>query len=420
MIDKEKIESLVNKIIKNGAGYEIRRIEHAMPDEPDVLLNEFRHSEKATPFIIELMRYIIECKYLSEVFDHKLYNLGMIYVNVIPEKLIEWLVTRSKATDTKLTVDYLDKFLAQKYTPALQVVSVSGITISEEVCIGPNIKLVHIDSLMHSHQKYASAPKKIKDLPTSNLSYIADEKYPKCALIKKVKLDTVVTEKTKQSNNNDVGNYSELEEICDFLTLYKNTTALAFNRWVDIEHVVPCTNNQLKGMNGGMVEIHYKRETLISQNIWDSMLPTYKKYLNFPTQDKKIIRSALSRIKKAILRHALVDTAIDLGIGLEALFLDQNEDSQIGYKFRLRAAMILARTKEDKDAIINLFKCVYKIRSDAVHNGELKSTYKVNGRGDIGTRAIINEGIEKGIESILTIINNGHYPNWKKMKLDNT
>ncbi len=410
MIDIKRINSLVENIISNGT------LSNPKISANEVI-NPFVINNNALPFVFELRKYIVSCKSLANVFDsNNLYNLGTHYVNITPDNLITWLVTQSILNGIETSACKLERFITEGYTSAAQILSVSGVTVNEEINIDKNIKLVPIQSLDKSYQSFVNSPKMIAHGYYGG-TYTADEKHPKCALIRKIKLDSIVTEKTRDSSNNSINDFSDFMMICSFLTLHKNTTALPFYSWIDIEDHVPCTVGQLKAMKGEGVEIFPRNETLFNQNDWDNLLPLYRKFIALPDKDKTIIINTLSRLRTTRLRWSNVDKAIDLGVALEALFLTSDETYELSYRFKTRAALLLGNSDEEKEKISHLFNGIYACRSQAVHNGELKNTYRITSRGKVNTYIIINEGIDKGIEAIIKIINNGSFYNWKKMEL---
>ena len=67
-----------------------------------------------------------------------------------------------------------------------------------------------------------------------------------------------------------------------------------------------------------------------------------------------------------------VDRMIDLGIALEALFLDDDESWKVTQKFAQRASLYLGEGKSNREELYSYFEEIYNNRSGAVHRGVLR------------------------------------------------
>jgi hypothetical protein len=295
MFDKHKVITLVNMVVEHGAGYTEKKIGHAMPDEPGIIIKSFGCTPEALPFAQELCIYIESNSNLSKIFTSQNYNLGMLYTPVTPGSLVEWLYNRSVNSNTESTVELLEKFISQAFTPANQIISVSGIEVTEKINIIDDIQLVPINELGQGFQKHASSPKKIHGLPGHSGSYVADEKFPKCAIIKPIRLKTTIDNKEDRERASKHSDYSILNDICDFFFLYNNTISLPFSSWIEIEEWVPCLSNKMSGMTTTGVEISPGRNTQFRQEDWDLIRPIYEKFLQLPTNHAMSIKVSLKR-----------------------------------------------------------------------------------------------------------------------------
>ena len=113
---------------------------------------------------------------------------------------------------------------------------------------------------------------------------------------------------------------------------------------------------------------------------------------------------------------SLVDQAIDLGIALEALYVEERAP-EIGFRLRIRAARHLREDPEERGTVIEQLRRFYDLRSDAVHRGELgPGKKKIRGKGYEHSeviemaRALCREGI-------LKVIYAGGLPDWERMAL---
>ena len=67
-----------------------------------------------------------------------------------------------------------------------------------------------------------------------------------------------------------------------------------------------------------------------------------------------------------------MDRMIDLGIALEALFLDDGESWKVTQKFAQRASSYLGEGKSNREDLYSYFEEIYNNRSGAVHRGVLR------------------------------------------------
>jgi len=96
---------------------------------------------------------------------------------------------------------------------------------------------------------------------------------------------------------------------------------------------------------------------------------------------------AIARLNTARRRANLADRAIELGIALEALF-GGGSTGELTYKLRLRTALYLGDTLEERRQISKDVNELYKLRSRAVHG------QAVGDERDANNRAIIERGLE--------------------------
>jgi hypothetical protein len=123
------------------------------------------------------------------------------------------------------------------------------------------------------------------------------------------------------------------------------------------------------------------------------------------------IRLVMQRLLRAMRRTTSVDSAIDLGICLEALFLGDKQDDRGKISFRLstRAARFLGMSESDRRRIFDLVGGLYKMRSIAVHTGALDPQFR---------KRPVQEFLNEGFEIVATTLRRyviGGEPNWDQV-----
>lgn len=98
----------------------------------------------------------------------------------------------------------------------------------------------------------------------------------------------------------------------------------------------------------------------------DEMVSWVERYLHLPTDVRKICDVAIERLTLARRRRHPGNQAIEGAICLEAL-LGNKTSQELTYRLRLRAALLLATTLDERREISNAVRDFYRLRSETVH-----------------------------------------------------
>jgi hypothetical protein len=133
-------------------------------------------------------------------------------------------------------------------------------------------------------------------------------------------------------------------------------------------------------------------------------------WLKTTQKSRQHLRIPLSRLNSAKRHVDVVESAIDLGIAMEALFLaDRGPDrGELGFTLRLRAARFLGTSAQSRRDIAKQFRDLYELRSRAVHIGKLNrpaSDYRK-------ITDLLGQGCARIAEAIRRIIKEGE-PDWE-------
>jgi hypothetical protein len=132
-------------------------------------------------------------------------------------------------------------------------------------------------------------------------------------------------------------------------------------------------------------------------------------YLHLPTEMADQLALAISRVSLARRRRQSDNQAIEVCTAIESLFGDKNNEQELIYRLRLRAALYLGETLEARRAIREKLGKLYKIRSRAVHGG--------SGGAPPGSGPLIAFGIDLAIKATRKIIAAGIWPDWPDLEL---
>ena len=92
-----------------------------------------------------------------------------------------------------------------------------------------------------------------------------------------------------------------------------------------------------------------------------------------PDPSRSRLRSAMDRLNAAYHRVTVFDQAIDAAIALEAALATADGHGEISFRLRLRAALLLGGSVEDRRATAAKVKGLYDVRSAVIHGGTKRS-----------------------------------------------
>lgn len=119
------------------------------------------------------------------------------------------------------------------------------------------------------------------------------------------------------------------------------------------------------------------------------------------------LQISMDRLRDSRGSTGLVNRAVDLGMALEVLLLP-DQDGELLYRMRIRAARFLADDYGPREAISKLINEFYKVRSKAVHTGAVAD------RGKSAEKTIA-EAQQLCHRLILAILEHG-WPDWPQIE----
>ena len=141
----------------------------------------------------------------------------------------------------------------------------------------------------------------------------------------------------------------------------------------------------------------------------------YEKLVNPNSNVAGRLQIPIDRWIKSKTSQTPEDKIIDLGIALEALYLSETDyNREITFRFSLHAAWHLGKDKEQRKALMQEFKAIYKWRSMVVHTGKLPK--KIMNEPE-EAEAFIAKAQDLCRDSILKILEDGKFPDWNDLIL---
>jgi hypothetical protein len=114
-------------------------------------------------------------------------------------------------------------------------------------------------------------------------------------------------------------------------------------------------------------------------------------------------------------RASATDSAIELGIALEALLLNDldRDRGELTFRLRLRGARFLGATPSETREIFKSLRLAYDLRSRAVHSGNTPE--ELDG---VPSSKILETGYGLTVAAVEKIIRLGKSPDWTDVVLD--
>lgn len=338
-----------------------------------------------------------------DVFNGRLHRVANRGMQVEIENLAIWLIRRGSIVGSTRAVAGLQKYLRLSEIPFSMAFGLTGINIDHQCNLGHGIKLVPWEKFPDTSHK---------DLIYSTFSRSVGFKWPSAVILQEKILPVPhIAEKLRQ----DSGPYTPIDdsELRDVILCIGAVGPFATEElvtWLEPPPWAPVIGQYLN------ISIP---EGLPRNDVWKAehckpLLDLFKKFRTLVPKEKDALRLPMQRLNMAMRRNSKVDSAVDLGIALESLFLNNASDTrgELTFKLQLRVARYIEKTQEKRADIFQLMGDLYNLRSKAVHTGRIPEKIK-----NKPTFVILREGYKITAESIRLFILEGR-PDWAKIQLN--
>lgn len=352
------------------------------------------NSERADPRVSALINAIRAEPDLA-IFD------GMMQMSVNAANRTEyyqlavWLMGRASDCGSAAAVDDLDRYVTALELPCENVLVLAGIQPEATMDLGHGLSLVPWDELADSPQKQSLMERTMLSIAPNAPSaaivrpfvipkrHVAPGEYK----MELVSIDDVL-----------------LQDALSCVSLVGPCATQFLATWVRLAEWAPA-------VGGGMAIPHVDgiaRLRRFSADDGSQAKDLLEKFEVLPVSTQVHLRLVIQRLGQAMRRFASVDAAIDLGIALESLFLnDQGDDrGELTFRLRLRAARFLGVDIPDRKRIHGLVGQIYRVRSAAVHTGVVAPQV-----GSVPVRSLLDEGCALASAAVRRVIRDG-MPVW--------
>jgi hypothetical protein len=360
-------------------------------------------------------------KFLSTEAELTKYNNALLNIKPFGSKQVHhWTLAQnllfiSLTENPRQAVQSLDKFLKLDHVPVEFVYALYGVKLPREVKLTSDLKLMSFNDIPESFNKKFF----IRGGHQINRELFGFSIYPTAAFVKNFRSKPQVKPAPVGTGSRSE-NYID-QEISDaylWLCLIGDTRPIVVVHWYNIADWVPFARHSPETITPEIPDILFKTWIHKVKKFTETDIvkaqELHRKFQALKETDKKKLRISLDRLNQAVWRSKQVDKAIDLGIALEALFLE-GVGEQLSLMFRLRGAWFLGDTSDSRKKLFEDLNDLYDIRSKAVHNGGFEQIYKKKNEEDVAK--LLDRGISYCRKAIIKIISAGKFPEWKSLVL---
>lgn len=289
-------------------------------------------------------------------------------------------------------VHQIEKFLSRKYSVMV------GATVAEPVRFSNGVEMLPVEALRPSWHA-----DQVKAVYRGPRFYI--ERTPRHV----TGMLRTVGEFFSPNVSNHRADYAEFHEIALAATVASDEGAPVIElSWSEFD------DSELEDAQIGRGHMPGRYEGRPPQfanvELGDPEIECIERYLALKGTTRAALKTAASRLNMARRRLDNGNKAIDLSTAFEAVLSHAGEQGEMTYKFRLRAALLLADTYEERVAISKQMAELYRVRGKIVHGD-------TDDAPDQKKREIAAWGMKACGELLRKILLKGKLPDFSRLEL---
>jgi hypothetical protein len=382
--------------------------DHAMGDDGFFwpLSQASSNPSQADPNLVRLLEQLRKTPEL-EAFKDGMQVVANTAHAVSYLSLARWLLVRAAQVGAEKTLENLRRFLAASELPFRMILALGGITLDSSCTLGQTITLLPWEELPESPGKRSAC--------AVLLRWGLFMHRPTAALVRDIALPQQIftqAEWQQGKHNPPPLDNTALQDALLCIGLVGPVAPYELVTWLEPPEWAPILGNALSA------PLH---DGSISRSQWPSGAAMQarelcERFSQLSPSHKALMRLRMQRLNSAMRRLNPVDAAIDLGITLESLFLDEDARDELSFQLRLRAARVLGQDDEDRARVFTLVKELYGVRSAAVHRGRIPTTKRFR-TGTI--EDLLKAGFDLAAQAITTFLQKGEpqKDDWTKIIL---
>ncbi len=347
--------------------------------------------DKRLSQLLDILKADLELK----IFDGAMQVLPNAAMRMDYSWLGRWLVRRGLKVGVEQAVADLRRYLDTSEIPYLLTFALSGIEVSEPCDLGRRVRLLPWEQVPESDQKQIIHEKFIM---------ASDFRWPTAAVVREETLTKIYTHDTEVQKYMIPLDDTDLRDAILCIGLTGPTAPFVLASWFTPPPWAPVMGS---GFSMPFPEGRPRHEKWPPSYSAEAS-ELFQAFVGLTPPRKDILRLVMQRLNGAMRRLSNVDSAIDLGIALESLFLDDMDDErgELTFRLRIRASRFMAKNRVDRERIYKLVGYLYSARSSATHSGRVSPT--IQGRP---TNEILEEGYRLTADTVKRFIITGK-PDW--------
>ena len=336
---------------------------------------------------------------LHPTLSHSVFRVGGAAARINPAILAKWLFQRASSVGAEEAYLSICNIESNANVTAYNITLINGLHFEGVVDFGESIFFCD----------YHHLPDGIKENVSHKIMTSQPDVRPPYTFLCQPFRASLLSEDIDDFVMCSLQSYIRYESlIVNFLSLFSATGAPCIDRrWCLLQDVTPMSgiidNNYTK-----YLEIRPPKGVEDWTNLSTSeVIELYAEYIQIPEKRRLPIDISLWRRSQAMNTWDSVNKAIDLGIALESVLTSPKTRDQLSLQIRVLGAKLASSYPEKRAEVFSKLKCIYGIRSEAVHNGAVEKSYKIKGMGDKSTSSILDEGISILGDCLKEIIKRG-------------
>lgn len=338
-------------------------------------------------------------------FDEQPQSIGAASVIATLPDLVNWMLARAARVGCETAVADVYRYLSTQQVPFKKIMVLAGAKTETSLRLAGGIEVIPFEIL---------SPSTWKTAVTEYFGRSWTNYKPSVAVQQPILWSRAEIHQGPRRSIDDKEEFEDLEDVRFCMTAIGPCAPLCLGSWIEADEGVPNLANMAhlpERLNAG----NYPRG--VAED-WSRLALTHERWRALPESKKRYLRVALSRLNEAMRRTEPVDSAIDLGIAIDAVFLSGKaaDRGEIGVTLRLRASHYLGVDLASRRDISDLFSALYLLRNIAVHSGALGDRVKSRSRV-YEVPALLNAGFYWVAKAIRRITYHGE-PNWDSIILE--
>lgn len=283
------------------------------------------------------------------------------------EELGMWLLWRANESDLASAQCHLEAFLDSEEITVLNTLWVLGVEVDQPISLADEYMVQPADAMPDSWDKESFLQFRFEHA-------VQVARPPACAITKPCKVPkTHPCEPTSIDEDSEFWKASRrLRDIGLLLNAVDGVACVPYYSTSYVDPTTPVGPFGGSGGGSGLYDVLAVGSTKLESESAKVVEDLLRSYEALEDGERARMQRILDRLSQAKRRGQIEDKILDLGIALEMLLLDDNSaNDQLALSFRLRGSWLLGNSVDDRVAVHDQLRDIYRYRSQVAHSGVL-------------------------------------------------